>query len=151
MKKGIIFSLLLIFMCFTLVGCTKEKTDEDDILNQFNDNQQDNKEDEEDYKIDLYSDNTKMVFDFSGVYKIVYYYNGDKITGLEYYFDYQDKSTAKYAVTAIKSQYEAEDNIKSVEQKGQYVIVKFTEEEYKDTTVEEIKQTYSYLEQVYDN
>lgn len=148
MKKALGI-LISIFMIFALVGCGNDEKNIGDIIeNQNNDNK--NNEDSEE-NIKLYSDDTKLVFNFNGVYQIVYYYSDDKITGLEYYYNYGDSATAKYAVTTLKSAYEQETNIKSVEQKGSYVIVKFTEKEYKDDTVEEIKQTYSYLEQIYEN
>ena len=152
MNKKILIGLFTIVMCFALVGCEKEKTpDNGKTQEQGNNNNSlevNNKDSEEEYNIKLYSDDTKMVFNFSNVYYITYYYSGDKITGLEYVYDCQNKETAKLMEASIKANYKAEDNIKSVERKSKYIIVTWTEEEYKDNTVEEIKETYSYLEQV---
>lgn len=151
MKKKILLGLLAVVMCFTLTGCGEEEPqDINDLLNGGGSSEKGNNDNADD-EINLYSDNTKMVFDFSGIYKIVYYYKGEKITGLEYYYNYESKEVAKLAVTSLKTQYTEEDNIDSITQKGGYVIIKFKEEEYKDTTVQEVKDTYSFLEQVYEN
>lgn len=145
MKKKILVCLFVSVMCFNLTGCGKEEAlNNEDIKKQVDSNT----ESEEDYNIKLYSDDTKMVFNFSGIYYVTYYYSGDKITGLEYVYDCGDKSTAKLTEASIKANYETVDNVKSVDRKGKYVIITWTEEEYKDDTVEEIKETYSYLEEV---
>ena len=151
--KKVFAGILICFMMFAITGCGKEEGfNPENIFNNDTENSDnDNESSDGEADIKLYSDDTKLVFNFSGVYQIVYYYSGDKITGLEYYYNYGDSATAKYAVSAIKANYTNENNIKSVEQKGKYIIVKFEEGEYKDQTVEEIKQTYSYLEQIYEN
>lgn len=143
--KKILFCLLICLVSFTLTGCgDKEKTNESDV-NDTNNN------DVSDIDVDLYSDDTKLVFDFNNIYKIVYYYEGSSITGLEYYYNYEDVATAKYAISMIKSQYEELDTVESVKQNGKYIVIKFKEEEFNDTTVEEVKQTYSYLKQIYES
>ena len=161
MKRKILFSILAIIMCLTLVGCGKEEKQNntlDDIIEKFTNSEKDdkdnssknndNKESTSLDEIKLYSDDTKMVFNFYDQYNIVYHYKGDTITGLELYYDYGTEELAKISKSAIEQTQDYE--IKSVVQKGRYVIVTYNEEAYQDMTVEEVKQTYSYLEQVYE-
>lgn len=153
MKKKVLLGFLFSLIILLSVGCGKEEKDLNGIFggkgNDVTEKDNDNGSTPSDQvdEISLYSDDTKMVFDFMGVYKLVYYYSGDVITGLEYYFDYGAAATAAYSVATIKSTYQQE-NIKSVVQKGRYVIVTFNESEYASTTVEEIKSTFSFLAEV---
>ena len=162
MKKKILFCLIAVIMCFTLVGCGKEEQKQsgvlDDIIESFSNSESDNNNDSKNKENDktnatideikLYSDNTKMVFNFYDQYNIVYYYSGEEITGLELYYDYKTEDMAKLSKATLEQSQDPE--VKSIVQKGQYVIITYNEEAYKDMTVEEVKQTYSYLEQVYE-
>ena len=160
MKRKILFSVLAIIMCLTIVGCGKEEKQNNilgDIIENFTNSENNDKDDssknndDKDTSLDeikLYSDDTKMVFNFYDQYNIVYHYKGDTITGLELYYDYGTEELAKISKSAIEQTQDYE--IKSVVQKGRYVIVTYNEEAYQDMTVEEVKQTYSYLEQVYE-
>lgn len=149
--KKLLFCLFIGLISFALTGCGERSQEDINELGDIINNNDKNNNNDNNTDIKLYSDNTKLVFDFNSVYKIVYYHSGNKITGLEYYYDYQDATTASYAYSAIKANYTSEDSIESVKQNGKYIIVKFKEEEFADTTLEEVKETYSYLKQVYEN
>jgi hypothetical protein len=148
-RNKFLIILIAFFVFFSLVGCDKEAVLEkgDDTNTNTNDT---NEESETDLK--LYSDDSKIVFNFNDLYYITYYHNGETITGLEYVYDYGSYETAKMYVDsyAINDSYKQENNVKSIKQNGQYLIITFNESEYEDQTLESIKQTYSYLEQVYN-
>lgn len=148
--KKILITLSAFIICFALVGCGSQ-INLDDIIGGESGETGDNGDDQG-TKVDeikLFSDDTKLVFNFQDVYTIVYYYSGETITGLEYYYNYGDASTASYAKMTLTNQYKEGDNIESITQNGKYLIVKFKPDAYKDTTASEVKQTYSYLNQVY--
>lgn len=153
--KKILLCVLSMIICFSLVGCTQEKKEEiglDDLLNIFENNEEsDSSKDSSSDKnteeeIKLYSDDSKLVFNFYDIYNLVYYFEKDKITGLEYYYNYSTEELATYAKASLEQ--EKDEEVKSIVQKGKYIIVTFKESAYKDMTVDEVKQTYSYLDQV---
>lgn len=148
----VLIAVMLIAGVFLLTGCGNEELENNNTNNQQenNNNNNDNNNDNtsEIDILELYSDDTKIVYDMS-VYKLVYYHNGTDITGLEWYYEYPSVEYANVAVATIEA--EAEDTVKSVKQNGKYVVVEFSEEEYKDMTLEEVRETYSYLEEVYNN
>lgn len=152
MKKKVMMCILAILLSFIIVGCGNNGAIDNDESNDNNENINENTNVEETIdNFNLYSDDTKIVFNYMGVYQIVYYHTGDTITGLEWYYNYENSETASYMVAGIKASIDEDDNVESVKQKGKYVIVKFKEEEYKDMSLEQVKQSYSYLEEVKNN
>lgn len=154
MKKSYLVILFIALMSFVFVGCGNEKEinlNNNTINNNKIDVEDNDNDDDTNTNIKLYSDNTKIVYDFSGVYSMVFYHDGTNITGQEYYFNYNTKTMAAAAVASIKSTYEDGDNIESVKQDGKYVIVRFTAAEYQDLTLEEVKTTYTYLKEIQEN
>lgn len=152
MKKKVMMCILAILLSFIIVGCVNNGAIDNDESNDNNENINENTNVEETIdNFNLYSDDTKIVFNYMGVYQIVYYHTGDTITGLEWYYNYENSETASYMVAGIKASIDEDDNVESVKQKGKYVIVKFKEEEYKDMSLEQVKQSYSYLEEVKNN
>ncbi|MDO5569609.1 MAG: hypothetical protein Q4G04_05850 [bacterium] len=99
--------------------------------------------------VELYSDDTKLVFNFYDTYKIVYYYSGNTITGLEWYYTYDSVEVATVSLAAINANLTSDDQVESVTQNGRHIIVKMKPAAYEGMTTEEVKSTYSYLEQVY--
>jgi len=170
MKKKIFGSLSILLISFSLVGCggEEEKQDENKLLNDMleglineeiniNDNYNDNEINESDIdniidstidNIELYSDSEKLIYNFNNLYHLIYYYEGNKITGLQYRYDYGSAELAALSKSILET--DNDPSIKSVVQDGRYIIVTYNEEEYKDMTVEEVKETYSYLEQIYE-
>ena len=146
MKKKILLSLLLVFFCFVLVGCGTEVIDENEPVKEGA--RETEKDNDDKLDIELYSDSSKIVYDFSGVYKLVFDYSGDKITGYSLYFQYNSVEEATYARESIKAQYE-EAEVEDVSIKGKYVVVKYAPSVYEDLTVEAVKTTYSYLQEIY--
>ena len=142
MKKKYILGLLVIISLFMVSACgNKEKLD-DEIINDSN--EKENLE-EEYADLELYSDDTKIVF-ARGQEKVVFYYKGDTITGEHAYFDYQSKALAQLALTALNSN--ENENIARAYVNGKYLVIEYNENEYGNLTLEEVKLTYSYLEEV---
>ena len=156
--KKLLKSLLGVFcVCVLLVGLTEcgnaeNEEENNDINNQGEPNAESDPEDVVD-EVKLYSDDTKIVYNYSNIYYIVYYHDGTNITGLEFVYNYPDRETAAIALTTLKTTYEdsANENVESITQEGKQITIKFNEEEYKDDTLEEIKSTYSFLEEVQNN
>lgn len=126
--------LFTIIACFILAGCGEAKPEDEPINNSETDN------------IKLYSDDKKIVYDYSGVYKLVFYYEENEITGYELYYEYETVDLAKYAKDALETQYN--NSVESVLQKGRYIIVTYSEDTYKDLTVDMVKTSYSHLKEV---
>lgn len=124
--------LLIIFLVFGLCACKKTVIDEEDDNYTYSTN-----------KLELYSDNEKIVYESNMEY-LVFYYSGNKITGFSDYIAYYDNETAKNVV----SQIEVTDNMKKVYTKENYVVIEYSEKEYKDLTVNGVKEEYSYLKEV---
>lgn len=97
--------------------------------------------------IKLYSDNSKIVFK-TGQGMMVYYYSGEKITKYEAYLDYNDESTAKFALSLLDDE---EEGIKKKYTKGKYLVIEYDESEYDTLTLSEVKTMYSYLEEIKKN
>ncbi len=143
--KKILLSTLLFLMLVFITGCGNETNDDvENIIDNIEDKSTETSNTTEDDKIDLYSDDTKMVFK-NGTGSLVYYYSGDKITGYHAYLDYGDAATAKYALTIMDKDLE---NIKNAYTKGRYLVIEYNESEYEDMTASEVKALYSYLEEV---
>lgn len=135
MKRRVLIVICFIFMI--LVGCEnnnkKPIVQEDESQNVIN---------------SLYTDENKLVYDNNGM-KIVYYYSGDLITGLEYYYSYADVNEAKEQCEKANEEFKYNSSIKEIIEKGKFVVYVMNESEYKDTTVEDIKDSLSYLTPVY--
>ncbi|MBQ7667970.1 MAG: hypothetical protein IJS47_01415 [Clostridia bacterium] len=155
MKKNLILTGILVgSLCFALTGCgekVEETTDIPDVARELipiEEEETTTVENDVDTldieKIELYSDDHKMVFKNLDNSDLVFYYEGDKITGFEAYFEYSDAATAKFAASYI----EKGDTVKDVYVKGKYVVVVYNESEYEDLTTESVRTVYSYLEQV---
>ncbi len=80
---------------------------------------------------------------------VTYYHNGKEITGNEARITYDSAEEALAAKASYE--YDEEDNIDSVRVEGKDVIVKFTPEEYKDMTLDEVKQVYDLFNVIQGN
>ena len=139
--------LLIVMLMVLLTGCGTKT--EEDIVNEVtntNVNEVTNNDNQNNDKVELYSDSTKIVFKHSSNSSLVFYYSGDQITGYEAYLDYEDATTAAVAVSIIQNDTEHYPNTKRVYQKGQYVVVEYNEDEYSGYTLEDVKKTYAALE-----
>ena len=145
MKKRLI-NFITITLCILLItGCGLQNDAEEDIETTNNNTAEEAETNTstESEKIELYSDNTKIVFkNASG--SLVFYYSGEKITKYEAYLDYQTPALAQYALSVIEKD---NSTIKNAYVKGRYVVVEYNESEYENMTVSEVRTLYSYLEE----
>ena len=152
--KKVLMCLLTVIICFTLTGCftnQKEKLVKD-IIETDKKEVEDTKEKAteskttDDEEINLYSDNTKLVFEIGNI-KHVFYYSGDNITAYHSYVEYDTKAQATTALAVA----EKDDTIKKMYVKGKYIIIEFNESQYKDLTVSQGKTAYAYMKEVKEN
>lgn len=94
---------------------------------------------------EIYSDDTKIVYDYNNEYKIIIHKNGDEIIGIEHYYNFENENAANNALASLKSEY---TNSEAIFQKGQYVKVILNEEIYKNLTIADIRQHYSQLHEI---
>ena len=141
MKKA----LIIITIAVLLTGCGDNKS-----VSSVN-NISENNSPETSEKVELYSDDTKIVYKQSKGSYLVFYYDGNKIIGYELYLDYEDEETASVAYEVLKQDHSAYNNVKNINQKGQYVVIEYNENEYAAYSLDDVKRTYSTLEQVQKN
>ena len=158
--KKIFISLISLLLVLSLSGCGKENIKEDNNLkvDQITEPANDvspidetaNSTSESSSGVSefkaLYSDQNKMVFEYTDNSKIVFYHNGTKITGYELYYNYEDAATASLAKETIKN--DGTDDIKEVRVEGTMLVVVYAENTYRDLSLEDVRTVYSYLKEV---
>lgn len=70
---------------------------------------------------------------------MVFFYSGDTITGLTFYYEFADDSVAASVYEEAKQSSEV-DNLDKISLHGKYIAAIADESEYADTTVAEVKQ-----------
>ena len=75
---------------------------------------------------------------------MVYYYSGDKVTGMSVFYEYGDEATAKLAYDHIDDDARAE--AKEIKIRGKYIEVVMKEDSYSEATPEEVKQQIEFME-----
>ncbi|MBQ3470498.1 hypothetical protein IJH23_02195 [Candidatus Saccharibacteria bacterium] len=75
---------------------------------------------------------------------MVYYYSGEKITGMSVFYEYADEAAAKLAYDHIGDEAKAE--AAEIKLQGKYVEIIMKEESYSDVTAEEVKQQIEFME-----
>ena len=143
MKKKFLFFLLIISFVITLSGCSKSEEEVLEDLNNEIDKIEEKSNSEDD--IELYSDDTKIVFATENG-MIVFYYEDDRITAYHAYLNYNDSTTAKYALDILKMS--NDETIENAYVKGKYVVLEYKESEYENMSLEDVKLTYSYLKEI---
>ena len=135
MRKKLFVFLMVVMVVFTLTACEKG-TEETNTGKESGSSENAN-------DLQLYSDNTKVVFE-NGPSKLVFYYKGNAITAYHLYIDYGNVETAEYALSVL----EKNDTIDKAYTKGKHLVIEYAESEYKDFTLDDIKSVYSTLKEV---
>lgn len=140
--KKILTIMMVCVLSFVLAGCETDK------------NKENNNDASKDTLIaktikNLYTDEEKLVYDVSGIYKLVFYYSGNEITGLQHFYEYEDETKAKAKYELDKEDLKNNISIKEISLNGKYVVYTMAAGEYEGTTVDEVKSSYSYLLPVY--
>ncbi len=78
----------------------------------------------------------------------VYYYSGEKITGMSYFYEYADVAAAKAAYDHIKS--ESESEAKEIKLNGKYIEIVMDEGQFADTTTDEVKENIEFMKMLND-
>lgn len=79
---------------------------------------------------------------------LVYFYSGDKVTDLKYYYEYMDKATAKDAAVYLK---EANPDFASyISVNDKYVIITADKMTYEEMTAEDAQQQIEFIEMLQD-
>ncbi len=152
MKRNLLIIALAFALLFSFAACscgknnsssdTKGVTEKgtidstDDVISQ--------QESLEDGEVKLVKDKDKLCY-VSDTATMVYYYEGNEITGYEMYVDYGSEEAAGYAVQGLEESNEAGDEslgIESITQDGTYVIIKYDKSQYEGLTVKDVKEQY---------
>lgn len=76
---------------------------------------------------------------------MVFFYSGDTITGLTFYYEFADESVAASVYEEAKQSPEV-DNLDKISLHGKYIAAIADESEYAETTVAEVKQMVELME-----
>lgn len=101
------------------------------------------------------SDGSKLVINLDNDYDdnvvvapikshLVYYYSGDKITGVKYYYEFSSNEKALEAYNELKSN--DDFNESEIALNGKYIIFTFPSSQYEGTTVEDVKSYMQIVE-----
>ena len=140
MKKLSLFVLNLC-LCVLLVGCKKDD-------NKKVEKPKDVVKIEETIK-NLYTDDEKLVYKNGELYKLVFYFEGEEITGLEHYYEYKNEVEADSKYKEDIEAYKNNMQIKKITKSGNFVVYTIAGSEYEGKTVKEVKDSYSFLIPVY--
>ena len=96
----------------------------------------------------LVSDETKIVYNCNDEYKVIIHKDGDKITGIEYYYDYGTEEAATKALETLNNNYKTVEHFDKLFQKERYVKVLFKEEMFKGLSLQQIKEKFVNLQEI---
>ena len=144
--KKLLTALLVLFLSFSLTACGKdennnnsnEKNQEQGEVNNGENNEEALKD------IELYSDDTKMVFKIEDI-EAVYYYEGETITAYHAYAKYPTIADANIALSALKQ--EENPTIDKAYVNGKYLVIEYAKSTYENLTTSNVRLLYSTLEQ----
>ena len=146
--KKLLTALLVLFLSFSLTACGKDENNNSNEKNQEQgeNNNGENKENTEEAlkDIELYSDDTKMVFKIEDI-EAVYYYEGETITAYHAYAKYPTIADANIALAAAKQ--EENETIDKAYVKGTYLVIEYAKSTYENLTTSNVRLLYSTLEQ----
>ena len=158
MNKKILAIVSVVFIFLFVVGCgdneknNKENnnTEQNEVENNKpnNNNQNEagnNTTQNEDVDIELYSDDTKIVFK-TDQGRAVYYYSGKEITAYHVYIDYGSAANARIALSVLNS--EENETIESAQVEGKYLVIVYAKSTYETLNVDTLRMVYSYLEEL---
>ena len=89
-----------------------------------------------------------IVYNFNDEYKIVIHTDGDKIIGIEHYYDFGNEFNADNSLNRLMNQYSSNENLENIVKNDRYVKVIFDEEMYENMSIEDIRNKYSNLTEI---
>ena len=132
--------ILLLTLCLTitfLVGCSCEKKE----TNGGNDLMP---------VKDLYTSDSKLVYDNAGIFKLVFKFKNNEVTSCEHYYEYKSEEDAKKHYEEDKENLKDNATIKNITLNGKYVIYTISDTEWAGLKREDVEKKYSYLIPVYE-
>ena len=133
MKK--IFGILLMsILLITLTGCLNS-----------NDNNKRTVSESSNADLNLYSDDTKYVYESDNTTH-VFYYEGDTITAYHTYVNYKEEELAKYAYDAVTQ--DMKEEIDKYYVKGKYLVFEYKESAYSNLELSKLDKTYAYMKKI---
>ena len=80
--------------------------------------------------------------------KVIIHKDGDKVTGIEYYYDYGTEEAAKKALETLNNNYKTVEHFDKLSQSDRYVKVLFKEEMFKGLSLTQVKEKFVNLEEI---
>lgn len=96
---------------------------------------------------EIYSTDDKLVLDYNNEFKIIVHRDGDTITGIEYYYDFENSENAANSLFKLKSMYENSD-VENIMIEDRYVKVIFNDSMFNNLSVNEFRNKYSNLNEI---
>ena len=145
--KKLLTALLVLFLSFSLTACGKDENNKNSSENNQEQGEVNNGENNEEAlkDIELYSDDTKMVFKIEDI-EAVYYYEGETITAYHAYAKYPTIADANIALSMLKQ--EENETIDKAYVKGTYLVIEYNKSLYENLTTSNVRLLYSALEPV---
>ena len=151
----LIISLILVITILTGCGAKEEVTKNeletqinnviDDIFSDLGNNTNYSTSTINDKSLDLpeelYSDDTKLVFQDDDDTYMVFTYSGETITGYSVYVLFDSEALAKVALEEYNK--DPDEDVKKVYVDGNKVIIEYDESVYKDLTTSAVKYIYT--------
>lgn len=147
MKKRYLFIFIIFTLFIFSTGCSIKNKETDNTNNSNTTSKEEEKSDNStsDDDLQMYSDNTKIVFENTNS-KFVFYYSGEKITAYHVYVNYESEALAKVALDELKK--DNTDNVDKVYTKGKYLVIEYAKSEYEDLTVSAVRIAYSAMKEL---
>lgn len=100
---------------------------------------------------DLYTDEEKLVYNVNDIYKIVFRYENDIVTGEQHYYEYKDEAEAEAKYKEDSEKLKNDTSIKKITKSGKYVVYTMAGEgRHEGQNIKTIKESFSYLLPVYE-
>ena len=104
-------------------------------------------------EVSMYSDNEVIAINLGNTYWMFYELEGEKVSSLLYYYEYENEEKAKIAaneyLTTKNLNSVDEEKFEEVTQKGRYVILKPLQTAFESTTRQDVLDMYVVLEEFY--
>ena len=96
----------------------------------------------------LVSDDTKIVYNCNDEYKVIIHRDGNKVTGIEYYYDYGTEEAASKALETLNNNYKTVEHFDKLSQNDRYVKVLFKEDMFKGLSLDQVKEKFVNLQEI---
>lgn len=102
----------------------------------------------DDFELNIKEDDQKIIWEVENT-TIVYYHDGQDVTGYEAYIETSSAADAKVAIDVYQKNAEQDDTIDEVSRKGKYIYIKYNKSGFEYVTYDELKETSDMLKSLY--